>query len=65
MDGGLRHCTGDGNQEHPQEKEIQKIKMFVSEGITNSCEKKGSKKQRREGKINPFECRVPKNSKER
>ena len=45
MDGGLRHCTGDGNQEHPQEKEIQKIKMFVSEGITNSCEKKRSQKQ--------------------
>ena len=31
----------------------------------NSCEKKGSKKQRRKGKIYPFECRVPKNSKER
>jgi len=26
---------------------------------------KGSKKQRRKGKIYPFECRVPKNSKER
>ena len=31
----------------------------------NSCEKKRSKKQRRKGKIYPFECRVPKNSKER
>ena len=31
----------------------------------NSCEKKGSEKQRRKGKIYPFECRVPKNSKER
>ena len=29
-----------------------------------SCEKKGSKKQRRKGKIYTFECRVPKNSKE-
>ena len=27
--------------------------------------KMGSKKQRRKGKIYPFECRVPKNSKER
>ena len=34
-------------------------------GLTNSCEKKGSKKQRRKGKIYPFECRVPKNSKEK
>jgi len=28
-------------------------------------EKKRSEKQRRKGKIFPFECRVPKNSKER
>ena len=27
--------------------------------------KKGNKKQRRKGKIFPFECKVPKNSKER
>ena len=33
--------------------------------LTNSCEKKGSKKQRRKGKIYPFECRVLKTSKER
>ena len=33
--------------------------------LTNGCEKKGSEKQRRKGKIYPFECRVPKNSKER
>ena len=31
----------------------------------NSCETKGSDKQRRKGKIYPFECRVPKKSKER
>ena len=31
----------------------------------NSCETKGSEKQRRKGKIYPFECRVPKKSKER
>jgi len=33
-------------------------------GLTNSCEKKRSKKQRRKGKVYPFECRGPKNSKE-
>ena len=33
--------------------------------LTNSCEKKRSKKQRRKGKIFPFERRVPKNIKER
>ena len=34
-------------------------------GFTNSCEKKRREKPRRKGKIFPFECRVPKNSKER
>ena len=49
----------------PMEKKCQKTKMAVRGGLTNSCEKKRSKKQRRKGKIYPFECRVPKNSKER
>ena len=30
-------------------------------GLTNSCEKKRSEKQRRKGKIYPSESRVPKN----
>ena len=30
-----------------------------------NCEKKRSKKQKRKGKIFPFDSRVPKNSKER
>ena len=48
-----------------KKKEMQKIKMAICGGFTNSCEKKRSKKQRRKGKIYPFECRVPRNSKER
>ena len=44
---------------------MQKSKMAVWGGLTNSCEKKRSEKKRRKGKINPFECRVPKNSKEK
>ena len=39
--------------------------MAVCRGLKNSCEKKGSEKKRRKGKIFPFECRVSKNSKER
>ena len=35
--------------------------MATGGGLT----KKRSEKQRRKGKIYPFECRVPKNSKER
>ena len=44
---------------------MQKSKMADWGGLTNSCEKKRSEKQGRKGKIYPFECRVPKNSKER
>ena len=55
----------DRDQDHPHGKEMQKGKMVVWGGLTNSCEKKRSEKQRKKGKIFPFECRVPKNSKER
>jgi len=44
---------------------MQKGKMVVGGGLTNSCEKKRSKRQRIKGKIYPFECRVPKNREER
>ena len=40
-------------------------KMAIWEGLTNSCEKKRSERQRRKGNIYPSEFKVPKNSKER
>ena len=39
--------------------------MVVGGGLTDSCEKKRRERQRRKGKIYPFECRVPKNRKQR
>ena len=44
MDGGSWHCTGDRDQDHPHGKEMQKSKMAVWGGLTNSCEKKRSEK---------------------
>ena len=29
MDGGSLHCTGGSDQDHPQEKEMQKGKMII------------------------------------
>ena len=29
MDRGLQHCTGGGDQNHPQEKELQEGKVIV------------------------------------
>ena len=46
MDRGSWHCTGDRDQDYPQEKEMQKSKMAAWGVLTNSCEKKRSKKQR-------------------
>ena len=62
MDWGSWHCTGVSDQDHSQEKEMQKGKRVVWQGLTN---KNRSESQTRKGKIHPFECRVPKNSKER
>ena len=62
MDRGLWHCTGDRDQAHPKKKKCKKV---VWGGLTNSWEKKRSERQRNKGKIYPFGCRVPKNSKER
>ena len=53
-----------GSRASPQ-KRNEKNKMSIWGVLTNSCEKKRSEKQRRKGKIYPFEFRVPKNSKER
>ena len=51
MNYGMRLMTGDRDQDHPHGKEMQKSKMAVWGGLTNSCEKKRSEKQRRKGKI--------------
>ena len=40
--------TGGTDKDHPQEKEMQKGKMVVSGGLTNSCEKKRSEKGEKE-----------------
>ena len=47
----------------PKEKKCKKVKWLSEEAL--QIGEKRSKKQRRKGKINPSECRVPKNSKER
>ena len=43
MDGGSWHCTGDSDQDHPQEKEMQK-------GKQNGCLSRSYKQLRKEEK---------------
>ena len=52
-----------GTKTNPQNKKCKKAK-WLSEEVLQIAVKR-SKKQRRKGKIYPFERRVPKNSKER
>ena len=47
----------------PKEKKCKKAKWLSEESLQIAV--KGSKKQRRKGKIYPCECSVPKNIKER
>ena len=49
----------------PKKKKCKKAKWLSEEALQIAVKKKRSKKQRRKGKLYPFECRVPKNSKER
>ena len=48
----------------PKKKKRKKAKWLSEEALQITV-KRRSKKQRRKRKIYPFECRVPKNSKER
>ena len=57
------HCIGGRNQDHTEEKKCKKAKWLSEEALQIAM--KRSERQKRKGKIYPFECRVPKNSKER
>ena len=49
MDEGSWHYTGGRDQDHAQEKEMQKGQMAVWGGLMNSWEKKRSERQGRKG----------------
>ena len=49
----------------PKKKKCQKAKWLSEEALQIAVKRRETKGKRRKGKIYPFECRVPKNSKER
>ena len=64
--GGLQnHCQETGVKTIPKKKKCKKAKWLSEEALQIAVKKKRSEKQRRKGKIYPFECIAPKNSKER
>ena len=48
MDGGSWHCRGDIDQDHPQEKEMEKGKMVVWEGLINEKRREAKGKGEKE-----------------
>ena len=48
-----------------KEKKCKKAKWLSEEALQIAVKRREVKKQRRKGKIYPFECRVPKTGKER
>ena len=54
-----------GSRSSPRKRNAKKAKWLSEEALQIAEKKKRSKRQRRKGKIYPFECRLPKNSKER
>ena len=51
MDGGLWHCTGSRDQDHPQEKEMQKGKM-AEEALQIAVERKEVKSKEEKERYN-------------
>ena len=49
----------------PMEKKWKRAKWLSEEALQIAERRREAKKQRRKGKIYPFECRIPKKSKER
>ena len=45
MDGGLWYSTGSSDQDHPQEKEIQKGKKFVEEALQIAGKRREAKRK--------------------
>ena len=54
MDGDSWYCTWGSNQDHPQEKERQKVKMIVQGGLTNSLRKEEKPKAKEKKKDIPI-----------
>ena len=49
----------------PMEKKCKKAKWLSEEALQIAVKRREATRQRRKGKTYPFECRVPKNSKEK
>ena len=53
------------NKNIPKKKNCKKAKWLSEKALQIAVKKNRSERQWRKGKIHPFECRAPKNSKER
>ena len=54
-----------GSKTIPKKKKCKKAKWLSEEALEIAVKRREAKSKGKKGKIYPFECRVPKNSKER
>ena len=65
MNYGMRFITlyrRQGSRPSPWKRNAKKAKWLSEEALQIAVKRREAKKQRRKGKIYPFECRVPKNT---
>ena len=65
MNHGMRFMTlyrRQGSRPSPWKRNAKKAKWLSEEALQIAVKRREAKKQRRKGKIYPFECRVPKNT---
>ena len=68
MNYGWRFVTlyrREGSRPSLRKNKYKKAKWLSEEALQIAVKRREAKKQRRKGKIYPFECRVPKNSREK
>ena len=65
MDGGSKHCTGDRDQDHPQEKKCKKAEWLFEEALEVTVKRREVNSKGEKEKYTHLNARVPKNSKER
>ena len=65
MNYGPRFVQETGSEIIPKKKKCKKAKWLSEEALQIAVKKREVKRKGKKGKIDPFECRIPKNSKER
>ena len=65
MNGGLRHCTGDRDQDHPKKKKCKKAKWLAEEALQIAVKRREAKSKGEKERYKHLNAEFQKNSKKR